>query len=632
MIRLAWSTAAALLLALVPLGLAAGRPPWVMPEALPLLGGLVASYLVATVLVSWTASGRGPSRWLGAALAATAGFTPLLFALALASPDYSKGVLLLGVPFGILLAVVPETVRETGLRRASVAALIVAAVALGLGKAGEDGQGWTLGTVAGSITAPTDPRLETTLRPSIFYTLRARSFQNHFDTRVPGGGLTAVAGGYLVVTAEGTVSFATYDEGAATLDVRPLPGALDLDAEGYFAQAIPEAVPPWWRATGVLAEESGDTVRIFVAHNYWDATQGCGMLRVSAVETTRAALVSGEPLPPWTVVYDTQPCRQLETEGQGGRLGRMPDGALLLTVGAHGFDGMRREEYLSQNPDLDYGKTIRIDPETGEGQVYTLGHRNPQGLYVDPDGDIWQTEHGPVGGDELNLLVPGANYGWPMVTQGLPYDGATLPSGIAAGRHDGFQPPAYAWLPSIGISELVGITRPRFPVWQGDLVVGSLVDLSLWRVRPRAGHVVFVERIPVGVRVRSLVEDPEGRLVLWTDGGALVVLEESEGNEPTATAPAMSGELLFGGCLGCHPTGGNVVGPGLEGVLGRAVASTPGFEFSPALQALGGRWDTERLDAFLEDPQGFAPGNRMTFPGLPSPADRRALIDYLRGR
>jgi len=90
---------------------------------------------------------------------------------------------------------------------------------------------------------------------------------------------------------------------------------------------------------------------------------------------------------------------------------------------------------------VSYGKTILIHLDDGTSEIYSLGHRNPQGLYVTPEGAIWSTEHGPQGGDELNLIVRGANYGWPLVTYGTDYGSAAWPLSHVQGRHDGYQQP-----------------------------------------------------------------------------------------------------------------------------------------------------------------------------------------------
>ena len=163
---------------------------------------------------------------------------------------------------------------------------------------------------------------------------------------------------------------------------------------------------------------------------------------------------------------------------------------------------------------VSYGKTLLIDMYTGAASTFTTGHRNQEGLYIDPTGNIWSSEHGPKGGDELNLLVKDRNYGWPIVTYGTNYDAMPWPLNPHPGRHDGFEAPVYAWVPSVGLSSITSVRKKLFDRWKGDLLVASLGGMSIWRVRTDRGRVVTAERIEIGERIRDLIEDEEGRLIL----------------------------------------------------------------------------------------------------------------------
>src|SRR5688572_21282866 len=172
-------------------------------------------------------------------------------------------------------------------------------------------------------------------------------------------------------------------------------------------------------------------VRILASHSHWNRAQSCNTLRVSSLETTREKLLAGAgAVGEWRTIFETTPCRPLEKTpdggqraalGVGGRIEPLPDGAVLFTVG--GFDP-DNELVLKAPQKLDnsYGKTIRIDPVTGEHRPFTIGHRNPQGLAVTSNGEIWLTEHAARGGDELNLLGDTKNYGYPYVAYGTQYD------------------------------------------------------------------------------------------------------------------------------------------------------------------------------------------------------------------
>jgi len=153
--------------------------------------------------------------------------------------------------------------------------------------------------------------------------------------------------------------------------------------------------------------------------------------------------------------------------------------------------------------------------------------------------------------------------------------------------------------------------------------VASLGGMSLLRVRMRGDRVTFVEPIRIGRRLRDLAEGPDGRIVLWTDEGDIVVLSLLD-------APT-TGEALYAGCSSCHGSllEGTALGPALTGVVGRRVAAQEGFGYSAALARVGGEWTPERLDAFLESPERFAPGTGMAQIRVADVSARAALIEYL---
>ncbi|KGE03288.1 PQQ-dependent sugar dehydrogenase [Pseudohaliea rubra] len=223
----------------------------------------------------------------------------------------------------------------------------------------------------------------------------------------------------------------------------------------------------------------------------------------------------------------------------GGRLAFLPDGSLLLTTG-EGFD--HRE--AAQNPASELGKVLRISDDgsvpadnplvaAGAQRVWTLGHRNPQGMVVDADrGVVWLHEHGPRGGDEVNRLLPGENYGWPAVTHGIDYSGAT----ISPYKHwPGLTDPAHVWVPSIAPSGLALYQGDRFPTWRGDLFLGALVDREVRRLDLEDGIIVGEERLfgELGERIRDVRSAPDGFLYLLTDSeaGRLVRVRPAQGTD-----------------------------------------------------------------------------------------------------
>lgn len=207
----------------------------------------------------------------------------------------------------------------------------------------------------------------------------------------------------------------------------------------------------------------------------------------------------------------------------GARMLFMPDGSLLLTTG----DGFEHRED-AQDPASQLGKVIRInedgnavgtgDDRLGRGSpVYSYGHRNPQGLALDEKrGIVYLHEHGPRGGDEVNVLAAGNNYGWPAVTRGVDYSGAYVsPFKEAPGMENGI----WVWTPSIAPSSMAWYEGSRFSDWSGSLLVGALVDMEVRRLRVIDGVVTEEEALfsELETRIRD-VRVFDGSIYLLTDG------------------------------------------------------------------------------------------------------------------
>jgi glucose/arabinose dehydrogenase len=218
----------------------------------------------------------------------------------------------------------------------------------------------------------------------------------------------------------------------------------------------------------------------------------------------------------------------------GSRIAFDRDGLMYVTTGER--YQMRRAQDLG---DLG-GKVIRLrddgtvpsdNPFVGRAgarpEIFSYGHRNPQGLAMNPDsGRMWLVEHGPRGGDELNLLIAGANYGWPLVTHGIDYSGAKISDNKSL---PGLQDPVRVWVPSISPSGLCFYTGQRFPGWRGSVFTGALSNEALFRIeldgeRYRGEERLLVDRLPY---IRDVRQGPDGLLYVVThvNNGGLYRLE-----------------------------------------------------------------------------------------------------------
>jgi glucose/arabinose dehydrogenase len=214
------------------------------------------------------------------------------------------------------------------------------------------------------------------------------------------------------------------------------------------------------------------------------------------------------------------------TAHYGSRI--IPDGAhVWITTGEH---SSTRERVFAQDLDKSYGKVIRLradgspprdNPFAGQPgaapEVWSLGHRNPQGAALRPGtGQLWTLEHGPRGGDELNLIARGANYGWPLVSYGENYIGTPVGSGEA--RAEGFTEPRYFWDPVVAPGGFVFYQGAMFPDWQGDILAASLTPGGIVRLTLSGGGVTGEERFLYGTqRIRDIEIAPDGAILALVD-------------------------------------------------------------------------------------------------------------------
>ncbi|NDK57428.1 PQQ-dependent sugar dehydrogenase [Pontibacter fetidus] len=226
------------------------------------------------------------------------------------------------------------------------------------------------------------------------------------------------------------------------------------------------------------------------------------------------------------VIFQAKPAYN-GTMHYGSRLAFGPDGMLYVTLGERSDLEIRPQ---AQQMNSHMGKLIRITPDgkpapdnpflNQQGalpEIFTVGHRNVQAAAFDTDGKLWTVEMGPQGGDELNLIEKGKNYGWPLVTFGEEYSGKPVPNAVTT--KEGYVDPVYYWDPVIAPSGAQFYTGNAFPAWKGNLFVGGMKDQQLVRLQIENGRVTGEEHLlkDRGQRVRDVRQGPDGALYIVTD-------------------------------------------------------------------------------------------------------------------
>jgi aldose sugar dehydrogenase len=245
----------------------------------------------------------------------------------------------------------------------------------------------------------------------------------------------------------------------------------------------------------------------------------------NATTAARARLNStGTGLENLTVIFRQEPTYS-GTHHFGSRLAFAPDGTLFITTGER-FNLRDKSQDLSTH----LGKVIRIRPDGSvppdnpfvgragaKPEVWSYGHRNIHAAAINPASrELWTVEHGARGGDEVNIPRKGLNYGWPVISYGVNYDGSKIGTGA---KKDGMEQPVFYWDPSIAPSGMAFYTSDKFPAWRGSLFVGALAGQHLNRLEVSGDRVAKEERLLTGLRarIRDVREGPDGFLYLLTD-------------------------------------------------------------------------------------------------------------------
>ncbi|NGP76666.1 hypothetical protein G3570_08480 [Balneolaceae bacterium YR4-1] len=474
------------------------------------------------------------------------------------------------------------------------------------------------------------------------------------EDQTSGGSMTTVGTNVLIVNRVGELIAFDF-ENFEKIDVAVPDIYLGLDllkADGWLDREDFEHTKV--RVKGTYAEMKGeDEIKLFVSHHFYNGE--CFRSKLSQISLYKSGnkIVTQNN---WEEIYNSIPCLYpdddiIKTDTghnrwvfgghiSGGKIIRYDDNHLLLSEGDHFYDGYDKEAY-AQDEDKSYGKFILINTKTYELSNFAIGSRNAQGIYKDANGTLWSTEHGPAGGDELNIIREDQNYGWPEVTYGIHYSNEAWPLSDNQGRHNQFTKPIYSWVGSIAPSELIRIEGEKFRLWKGDLLVTSLKDRSIHRLRPDSDNsrIVYDEVIELGHRIRNIVQLHDESLLLRTDDNYLVHIDDAgpifeefnmdtflknneiargftklknsaENNDVTDNSKAA---LIFErSCSMCHSLGGSsMIGPSLNYLANRQVGSLEDFNYSNTLKSSNEVWDEKLLKQYLNSPQNTFSGTSM---------------------
>jgi glucose/arabinose dehydrogenase len=313
------------------------------------------------------------------------------------------------------------------------------------------------------------------------------------------------------------------------------PGRLRLiSADGTLSPPLAGAPEVWASGQGGLLDVATD--RDFAANGliylcYAERVAGGGRTAVS-----RARLIDA-PVPHLTdqAVIFRQEGPPSSGNHYGCRIAQTPDRNLFVALGEH---FVHRNE--AQNLANHLGKIVRIAPDgtvpkdnpfvgrsDARAEIWSYGHRNPQSLAINPaTGVLWEIEHGPKGGDEVNIIAAGKNYGWPVIGYGVDYSGAIIHEGT---HKNGMEQPIKYWVPSIAPSGMAFLTGDRFRGWRGSLFAGALAGRMLVRLSLDGDKVTGEERLlqTLNQRIRDVREGPDGALYLLTDHNSGSILRLS---------------------------------------------------------------------------------------------------------
>jgi cytochrome c2 len=443
-----------------------------------------------------------------------------------------------------------------------------------------------------------DRHIDTALLPLQIQGIRV---SEHFPMPKTGGAITSIANNVIVLDRMGNIY--SWDSNTINkLIFPPIPNHVD----SYLKHPSSLIDTKTFRAYDI---EYSDAAKLLaVSHEYFDTKFDKTRMAVSIIGIDEQTL---SPIGSWETIFQGDLEPDGSNDASDGRMVWKTSKILLLTIG----DYLIKIPKVAQDMNSKFGKIFEINIETKASKIFSVGHRNPQGLLLASSGDLFSTEHGPAGGDELNEITEGSNYGWPIVSLGTTkYEAYSWQNDSPVGEHAGYQAPIFAWVPSIAVSNLMQV-RGFHRRWDGDFLIGSLKGLSIYRIRMNRNSVLYSEPIWIGQRIRDMTQLKDGTIVLWTDDAQLLFITVDEPQLQSDIRPSHKSisDTLDQACMWCHHFGSTNTSdfaPSLSNLYGRKIAADK-FRYSVGLRSKEGTWTEEKLREFLSNPDKFANGTGM---------------------
>ncbi|WP_435090536.1 PQQ-dependent sugar dehydrogenase [Candidatus Pelagibacter bacterium nBUS_30] len=271
---------------------------------------------------------------------------------------------------------------------------------------------------------------------------------------------------------------------------------------------------------------------IFFSSNFFDEKLKCHKINLY-----KSQISSNLEIEDTKLIYSTKDCLKKDLTpligfaggSSGGRIFKLDEENVLLTIGDFSADGVNGP-ILSQNTNSHFGKILKINIFNSDNEIFSLGHRNPQGLFIDEYQNIFSVEHGPKGGDELNIIKENANYGWPFATYGVNYTKHPKynniyektyfwPLDINNTNNDFYEKPIFVWGPKYAVSNLLVYSGKKFKKWGKKIIISTLYSkqITLLGYSYDEGKVYSIENIKINKRIRDIIEGPSGNIYMMTE-------------------------------------------------------------------------------------------------------------------